>query len=347
MNQNHQNFEELDIKTVLSELGYHLLDFGDHWRAQAVYRGGDNPMSLQIYKNTGVWKDYARGGSPQAFKKLLVLSGEKDTIILEKCKISHTPQLQQEEKITMDRIYPEESLSKLFPNFNFYLSKNISENTQRFFQTGLASNGKMYRRMVFPIRDEHRQIFGFSGRAISDEHPIKWKHLGRKTNWVYPVYLDADLTVDKAIEETKEVFLVESIGDAMALFDQGIRNIIVIFGTSVSSAVVNYLNTKELNKIHISTNNDALSKDNNGVIAAIKALMKLSTFFDVEKLDIKLPPKPHNDFGKAHEAGVDLVEWSKTKIDQEQLLTRVRLFIKNHPDDFKKDLVKTFFKTLS
>ena len=60
-----------DVKSVLEKLGYRLSDFGDAWRTSALYRGGDNPTALKIYKNTGVWTDYVDG---LILKNLLVLS---------------------------------------------------------------------------------------------------------------------------------------------------------------------------------------------------------------------------------------------------------------------------------
>ena len=45
-------------RDVLEELGYKLVDCGDSWRTSAIYRGGDNPTAVKVYKNTGVWTDY-------------------------------------------------------------------------------------------------------------------------------------------------------------------------------------------------------------------------------------------------------------------------------------------------
>ena len=58
---------------------------------------------------------------------------------------------------------------------------------------------------------------------------------------------------------------------------------------------------KDLKKIYISTNNDFDSSKNNGLIGAFQAYMKLGDFFNLDQLEIRLPPKPFNDFGKAHE----------------------------------------------
>ena len=48
----------MNYKEVLENLGYRLKDHGSYWRTNAVYRSGDNSTALQIYKDTGVWKDY-------------------------------------------------------------------------------------------------------------------------------------------------------------------------------------------------------------------------------------------------------------------------------------------------
>ena len=79
--------------------------------------------------------------------------------------------------------------------------------------------------------------------------------------------------MDEEITTKEEVVLVESIGDAMALYDQGIKNVLVIFGLSVNNNIVNYLNSKSIRHIYISTNNDKASEQNR-VHSCIKKLFK-------------------------------------------------------------------------
>ena len=62
------------IESSLIELGYQLKDFGNHWRANAAYRDGNNPLSLMIYKDTGVWRDFVENKAPMPFKKLVELT---------------------------------------------------------------------------------------------------------------------------------------------------------------------------------------------------------------------------------------------------------------------------------
>lgn len=285
----------MTYKETLQELGYNLQDCGNHWRTRAVYRNGKTNTSVIIYKDTGVWKDYGGDNQAKPFTALV-----KETLKTEDPKILkkyiHDPVQDFKakppiEKIEMEKIYPESHLQKLLPMFSFYEKKGISEKIQKKFKCGYAGGGKMYRRIVFPIYDLNNQIHGFSGRTvIEDNGTPKWKHMGRKTNWVYPHHLS-----HSCIEEKKEVILVESIGDCMALYEAGYENVLMLAGLDVSAKLISYLNSFDLKSIIIATNNDKTKEVNSGALASIKIASKLSTVFDLSL--IKINPPLDNDFG--------------------------------------------------
>ena len=334
-----------DFQGVLESIGYTLIDCGDHWRTQALYRDGDNKTAVKIYKNTGVWMDFVenKGCKPfEALVKLTVKDPSQVVEILGNRKIETSGTFCKNEKIQMEKIYPEESLDKLFPNYNFYLKKGISESTQKAFKAGLAGVGKMYRRMVFPVYNEHHQLIGFSGRKVDDDNDYpKWKHVGRRNNWVYPAF-NKSVGVNEQIELQKEVILVESIGDALALYEQGIKNVLVMFGLSVNTNIINYLNSTRIDLIFISTNNDRRSPENRGLVAAIKTFIKLSGYFDLDRLTVKFPPSPYNDFGDAHLDGHDLTEkWVNNDHDQKKQLSYICDFVKSNTSCFTKKEIKT------
>jgi hypothetical protein len=339
------------IKSTLETLGYKLLDCGNHWRTNAVFRGGDNPTALQIYKNTGVWTDYTHNrGSSRPLEALLklTLKGDQKQVqeVIKNIQSGEVSEYQPKELIVMDKVYPKSSLQKLFPNYKYYESRGISEKTQRFFQTGLAGAGQMYRRMVFPIYDENTQIVGFSGRRVDnnvDKVP-KWKHIGKKRKWIFPAYVPADKTVDSIIDDKGSVYLIESIGDAMALYDQGVKNILVTFGITISNELINYLCSKNLKKIYISTNNDLDTARNNGLIGAIQIYVKLSSFFNLDQLEIRLPPKPHNDFSEAHENGYNLTNWVDKVLDIEDQRNYIFNYVKTHKTLFPAKSADKFLK---
>ena len=107
----------------MESIGYQLIDCGDHWRTQALYRDGDNKTAVKIYKNTGVWMDFVenKGSNPfEALVQLTIKDPSQVTEILWKSSTENVITYSPTEKIEMEKIYPEESLEKLFPNYNFY-----------------------------------------------------------------------------------------------------------------------------------------------------------------------------------------------------------------------------------
>jgi len=132
---------------------------------------------------------------------------------------------------------------------------------------------------------------------LSKDNRPKWKHIGKKSQWVYPAYLPMgeELILHK-IENCGEAIIVESIGDALSLFERGHYNILVSFGLEVGPALIGALVQLNPNKIIISFNNDVTQPNNRGLIASLKNYLKLLSYFDHHKLFICLPTA--NDFGE-------------------------------------------------
>lgn len=293
-----------EIKDSLQRLGYKLSDRGSYWQTSALFRNGDNPTALQIYKNSGVWKDYVQDTSFNSFKNLVkVTLGTSDPEEIKKY-ISSDNAFKYDgivskniEKITMEEIYPESMLDRLLPHFKFYNNKGIDSSILKSLKGGLATSGKLNQRFVFPIFNENKQIHGFSGRDIYPSHNSnrpKWKHIGRKSNWVYPAF--SDNNTEESILELGFVILVESIGDLLNLKMHGFHNVLVTFGLECSNKLLNYLTRINPGKIILSLNNDIESKENRGLIAAHKSLLKMvSHMFMPDKIKICSPLK--NDFG--------------------------------------------------
>ena len=126
----------------------------------------------------------------------------------------------------------------------------------------------------------------------------------------------------------------------MSLYDQGIKNVLVIFGLSVSASIISYLSGKQINKIIIAGNNDFESEINRGLIASIKNYLKLSNYFDLDVLSIKVPPKGFNDLGDAHQSDQDLQHWSKQTLD----LVKQRRFISDFVSKNENKFAKSFIK---
>jgi hypothetical protein len=330
------------IEASLIELGYQLKDFGNHWRANAAYRNGNNPSSLMIYKDTGVWRDFVENKAPMPFKKLVELTlNTKDYSIINKyvdfSESSNTDNSYvKKEKLEMEKIYPDDCLKKLFPNFSFYEKRAINEEVQKMYKCGLASAGKMYRRVVFPVFNLNKQIHGFSGRKVDDNSDApKWKHIGLKSTWIYPAMIpDFPEIEDKVI-------LVESIGDSMALTQNGFTNNLVMFGLDCGPNLMNFLVSRNLKEICISSNNDSDSTVNRGLVASVKILIKLSCFFDLDVLKIK--PPLMNDFGEMQMSDNSLIfcEWNKRNPLSIQDIVKI---IEENKSEFNKTKVNKFLK---
>ena len=297
----------MTYKEKLEKLGYNLQDCGNHWRTRAIYRNGKTNNSVIIYKDTGVWRDYGGENQAKPFSALVketLKTNDQKTLseYLTETETSHKP-TEKKEKIEMEKIYPESHLDKLLPMTTFYEKRGISTEIQSLFKCGYAGGGKMYRRIVFPIYNLEGQIHGFSGRSVvDDKNAPKWKHMGRKSGWLYPHHLTKE-----PIQQKNEVILVESIGDCLALYESGFQNVLVTFGLDASSKMVSYLNSFDLNRVIIATNNDDHKSVNSGGNAAIKTAAKLAQIFDLSQ--IRINPPLCNDFGDMLREGADFASW--------------------------------------
>jgi hypothetical protein len=334
----------MDYKQVLEDLGYRLKDHGSYWRTSAIYRSGDNSTALQIYKDTGVWKDYVEDSMFLPFEALLqkTLNTNDKTILssyLKDISVNIQHRTAKKNLLSEEKTYPKSCLSRLLPHYDFYLEKGITEDTMKQFQCGLAMSGKLYQRVIFPVFRSDGLIHGFSGRKVTEDPRPKWLHNGRCSDWFYPYYsIDQ---VAACIKKERSVYIVESIGDCISLFDYGIKNVLVSFGLNISPKFIARLNGLPLDKVFLSFNNDFNSEFNRGFEGAIKSIFKLSDQMDFEK--IFFAPPSENDFGDMSKEQLDkFVEYCGVMSHNESM-TNVIDFAKEMN---KRGVNKTFSSNL-
>ena len=109
---------------------------------------------------------------------------------------------------------------------------------------------------------------------------------------------------------------------------------------SASPNIISYLSGITLDKIIIAGNNDLSSRDNRGLTGSIKNYLKLSRYFDLDVLSIKLPPNKQNDMGDAHENSCDLVAWSKEEVDIKKQRQFISNFVAEQSQKFSKSDIK-------
>jgi DNA primase len=294
------SYNSEDVKLILEQLGYKLNDRGKEWRSKPLYRDSDNDTSLKINKFDGRWTDFARnesGGIEQLVEKTLGISFGSGKSWIKKRGINkpdNTITALKSEEINLDyvKFFDPTLLNKLAQDNKYWNSRGIQDDTICHFKGGLCFTGKMAGRYVFPIFDEDMRIRGFSGRSIYPDNDMKWKHIGKRSDWNYPLFLTKGY-----IEKEKECIIIESIGDGLSLWQAGIRNFIISFGLNSLEHICYALIKLDPSNIIISFNNDLVGGNTRGAgnIAARNFKKTLETFFSKDQISIKLPEL--NDFG--------------------------------------------------
>lgn len=296
--------EEVNVYQILTDLGYQLKDYGKEFRAKPLYRDSDNDTVLRIYKDTGKWFDFSQNISGDINSLINLTLKLEDPIKAQEWlkNKNFKPNVEIATKkplIKSTKKFDIEILAKLEGVHKYWVDRGINQDTILEFKGGLANMGKMKNRYVFPIFDLKNNLIGFSGRDVTNKSNIKWKHLGEKNDFLYPLFLN-----DSYIQNKKEVILVESIGDMLNLWQNGVKNVLVTFGTNLSLPILNYCLKIDVQKIYISLNDD--SKNNSaGNIGANKIKARLKRYFDERQLTIKLPFK--KDFGEM--SSEQIQEW--------------------------------------
>jgi len=296
--------DQVNVYQILIDLGYKLKDCGKEYRTRPLYRDSDNDTVLKIYKDTGHWFDFKENISGD-FSSLVGMTLKLEDPIKAKEWLKdknftfHQPKEASKPLLKSTKKFDLDLLSNLENDQSYWNKRGINNETLNQFKGGVGKAGKMKNRYVFPIFDIKNNIIGFSGRDVTNLSKIKWKHLGEKNDFVYPLFLNSE-----AIETQKQAILVESIGDMLSLYQVGIKNVLVTFGTSLSLGILNYLLKIDIKKIYISLNNDS-NKNNAGNIGAEKTYSRLKRYFDDKQLKIALPTK--KDFGEMNKE--EILQW--------------------------------------
>ncbi|MAF24967.1 hypothetical protein CL634_05265 [bacterium] len=286
-----------NLGEILTELGYNLRDYGKEYRTRPIYRESDNDTILTIEKSTGKWFDFKlnQGGSfEDLVKRTLKLSDKEEAqkYLSQNFQMNES-KTEQKPLVKKSKLLSKDALKNLIPDNSYWLDRGISNTTLSIFEGGVLLGGRMKNRYVFPIFDCSKKLAGMSGRYLHDipknSKIPKWKHIGNKATWKYPLQVNF-----KILKNIKKVILVESVGDMLALWEAGIKNVIVTFGLDASVEILNILLKIDPDKIYISLNNDA-SNNNAGNIAASKVEKKLLKYFNRNQVSIKFPEL--NDFG--------------------------------------------------
>lgn len=277
-----------DIKSILLELGFsNVSEFPNEYRMRPIYRDSNNNTVLSVKKDSGRWIDFARGQSgnlEELIKITLKLKNLEDASgWLKNKNFSFERKEGSKPLIKEQKKFDKSSLAKIIKDHSYWESRGISKNTVSKFDGGIVLEGKMANRYVFPIFNSKNDLVGVVGRDLlkPNESRPKWKIISNSGLFCFPLHLNSKIILDK-----KEIILVESIGDALSLFEVGIENVAVIFGLEIGPGLLNFMIKADVKNIHIILNNDQNNAGNNG---ALKTKNKLAKYFDEEQINIITP----------------------------------------------------------
>lgn len=303
-----------EVKEILLNLGYsNITEDSKNYRMKPIYRDSSSSTVLSVRKDTGRFIDFSRhiSGSLQDLVKLsLDFNTEEEALIwLNKNGDGGASGATREQapKLKEAKVFSKSSLDKVMPHHGYWIDRGVSEETLLQFKGGVVYEGKMKDRYIFPIFDYKGNLVGVSGRDLINDPESKrpkWKHIGDKSQWKYPMQVN-----NKLLRKTREVIVVESIGDMLALWDAGIKNVAVAFGLQIGIGLLNYFMRIDTQKIILSFNNDE-SKNSAGNEAAQKNFNRLTRYFDAEQIQVALPTK--GDFGEMTKE--EILGWKDEKI---------------------------------
>ena len=279
-----------DVKDILVNIGYTLFDSGKEYRTKPLYRDSSSNNVLCIKKDSGRWVDFKENRFGN-LEELVQITLKLKDLNEAKSYISNNFQLRipkpEKDRLKAPTIFNKEDLRHVIPDYSYWKDRGVPSETLQLFESGIMRGGKMKDRYVFPVFDKMNRLVGVAGRDITGKQQMKWKLLGEKSSWAYPLKYNLNFLLSE-----REVFLVESIGDMLAMWEAGIKNCIVTFGLAITPKVKQVLMLTDPKKIYISFNND---ENQAGNAAAKKAHNNLCRQFDASQLEVKLPSK--NDFG--------------------------------------------------
>lgn len=204
--------------------------------------------------------------------------------------------VESEPTIKADKVYPEDTLSKLVPDYSYWEGRGANPDVVRSLEGGLApldEKSKLAGRFIFPIRGLDGRISGFTGRLVQDNSfAPTWKHLVPTSRACWPWNVSG-----AAIRATHTAVLVESVGDLISLMSNGVTNVLCIFGLNLNGKIISTLIANDVRKVVVSLNRD--EDESKGQRASEKIANRLTAFFAPENVIVRLPPVGVKDWGMA------------------------------------------------
>lgn len=311
-----------NVEEILDRLNYPIHIRGRNCVCDTSFRGGDS-KSLYVNEN-GTCHDLVQN---RTFPLVELVQNILGGTLLEAQKFIGSNQeaapIEKEVKLKVEKNFDPQVIHELTKSYKFYLDKGIRKEVLEEFGGGLCHGGKMYLRFCFPIYNKQKKINGVAGRCVrftsqeekqfGKDRPFpKWKILGEKKNFLYPLFISSPF-----IQESRQIVLVESIGDCLSLWNSGIKNVFCLFGVALSDPALIAIAAEAPKEILLALNNDSESDRNRGVEGAAKVRAKLNKLFSLSSIRDAFPEK--NDFGaQSVEENLNWAKKNRVKIYGEE-----------------------------
>lgn len=193
----------------------------------------------------------------------------------------------------------------------YYLLKSGFKE-EDILRAGLAKKTKdgkvtdvFWKRVIFPIFDENKNIMGFGGRRVDEKMNPKYLNsressLFNKRDILYGIH---------DVDDFKTIYLVEGFVDVVSLHQAGVKNSLAALGVAVGRRHCQLLKAKGTENIIL-----CLDSDMAGQNAAARSIGILKQYFNVSVLAVPEVKDP-DEFLKNHSGddfkSLDPISWEK------------------------------------
>lgn len=284
-----------NAELVFQELGMKCEVFSDNiYSTCPVHEASDNPRAFSFSPEKGIWKCWTRDCQEEYKNDMFglirgVLSRQegKEVEFVDAlnwaCKILninrtyHKSEQEKKPEETEDLLYkivnivnkqvkPHQhkiislDLEVDIPSPYFY-TRGYNKRTMKYFGVGdCYQDGIMKERAIIPIHDDNgKDLIGIIGRSIRDYRMPKFLFSPKGFDKRYCFY-NFHRAIKRA-SETSCLYIVEGQGDVWRLYEAGVKNVISIFGKTITEQQQQKLLTLPVTHLIILTDNDQAGRE--------------------------------------------------------------------------------------
>lgn len=308
-----------NIEKVLTKLDVEYEIFGDNLYCKCpVHEGSDNPKGLSFSIDKGIWKCWTRECQEHYNNDIFGLirgtlsknSGEEKSFsdaLRWGCKLLNIRNNGQQAKsqpnyedddeffnlvklLNEKQVYVEHSTIELefdieYPS-DYFVSRGFNKRTLKHFEVGdCKTKGILNNRAIVPIHDDlGENIIGLIGRSTKDYMSPKFLFYPKGLDKRYCLY-NYHRAIDD-INRTNCLYIVEGQGDVWKLYEAGVKNVVSIFGKSITKQQEDKINKLPITHIIVLTDNDQAGRESKTQIKRQFNRMYKLTFPKITAKDI-------------------------------------------------------------